>query len=99
MLPHASMGLLASVVAIDDKMEATSPKGRESKEAFLNRLKKCARTLPRSFVRKAIGKMRKNIQGVIDAGGFSVPTGGFCIMLCIQRKLLPSSLHLMAHLG
>ena len=63
--------------AIDNNMEETCPKGRESKEAFLNRLKKCARTLPRSLVRKAIGKMRENIQGVIDARGSGVPGAGF----------------------
>ena len=56
--------------AIEKAMDETAPKGRESKEAYLTRLKACALALPRGFVRKVIGRMKGNIQGVIDARGY-----------------------------
>ena len=37
---------------------------------YLARLEKAARSLPRGFTRKVIGRMKSNIEGVIDAGGF-----------------------------
>ena len=56
--------------AIEDKMHSTAPKGRESQEEYLTRLRQRARSLPRGFVRKVIGRMKDNIQGVIEAGGY-----------------------------
>lgn len=56
--------------AIDRKMDETAPDGKESKEEFLSRLKKCAMSLPRGFVRKVIARMKDNIQGVIEARGY-----------------------------
>ena len=56
--------------AILDKMEDTEPTGRESKEKYLQRLRTCALSLPRSLVKKIIQRMKKNIQGVIDADGY-----------------------------
>ena len=55
---------------IVDKLVATSPNGTESKAAFLARLKKAAKTLPRGTVAKAIGRMKKQIVVVKDAMGY-----------------------------
>ena len=56
--------------AIAKKMEKTDPDHAESKGEYLARLQRSARALPLDFVRKVIGRMKKNVQGVIDAGGF-----------------------------
>jgi hypothetical protein len=56
--------------AIDKKMDAGAPDWKETKDEYLKRLEMCARSLPRAFVRKVIGRMKANIQGVIDARGF-----------------------------
>ena len=56
--------------AIEKAMDDTAPAGKESKEEYLSRLETCARTLPRGFVRKVIARMRSNIQGVIEVGGY-----------------------------
>ena len=56
--------------AVDDEMASTAPKTTESKEECLSRLAKCARSLPRAFVRKVIGRMKANIQAVIQADGY-----------------------------
>ena len=37
---------------------------------YLARLERAAKSLPRAFVRKVLGRMRGNIQGVIEAGGY-----------------------------
>ena len=37
---------------------------------YLARLEKAARSLPRDFIRKVIGRTKSNVHGVIDAGGF-----------------------------
>ena len=37
---------------------------------FIKCLEKCAKSLPRGVVAKAIARMPKNIQGVIDAKGY-----------------------------
>ena len=55
---------------IEDLMLETEPTGRESKAAFLARLKKCAQSLPKGAISKQIGRMKGNIQGIIDAGGY-----------------------------
>ena len=56
--------------AIDQRMAESAPDATESKADYLARLEKTARSLPRSFVRKVLGRMKGNIQGVIDAGGY-----------------------------
>ena len=55
---------------IDDKMVDTAPDSQETKQEFLARLEGCAKSLPRGFVRKQIAKMKGNIKGIIDAGGY-----------------------------
>ena len=55
---------------IEDLMFETEPAGRESKAAFLARLKKCAQSLPKGAVSKQIGRIKANIQDIIDAGGY-----------------------------
>ena len=56
--------------AIDKEMAAAAPDATETKAEYLERLEKTARSLPRSFVRKVIARMKGNIQGVIEAKGF-----------------------------
>jgi len=56
--------------AIDEKMAVTSPNAAETKADYLSRLERTAKSLPRAFVRKVLGRMRGNIQGVIEAGGY-----------------------------
>ena len=56
--------------AIEKAMDETAPHGTESKQEHLARLEKCARSLPRGFVRKVIARMKGNIQGTIDADGY-----------------------------
>jgi len=55
-----------------DKVVSGMPKGEaaESKEEYLKRLKKAAMSLPRGFVANSIKRMKKNIQGVLDAKGY-----------------------------
>ena len=55
---------------IQEKMHKCEPRGTESKADFLARLERCAKTLPRGLIRKIIGRMKGNIQGVIDSKGF-----------------------------
>ena len=47
--------------AIGNAMDKNAPRGTETKADHLERLAKTARTLPRGFVRKAIGRMRANV--------------------------------------
>jgi hypothetical protein len=56
--------------AIVNKAVDNAPNGTESKAAFLRRFRKTAKTLPRGKVAKAIGHMKKQIQGVIAAKGY-----------------------------
>ena len=55
---------------IEAAMDRTAPEGTEKKADFIARLARCARTLPRSVVRDALGRMKTNIQGVIAARGY-----------------------------
>jgi hypothetical protein len=55
---------------IVDKMTESAPAGTETKVAFLLRLRKTAKTLPRGAVSKAIGHMKKQIVGVEKAKGY-----------------------------
>ena len=55
---------------IDKRMLEDAPAGNESKEAFLQRLERCAKSLPRGMVEDAIGRFRDNLQAIIDAKGY-----------------------------
>ena len=55
---------------IEDKMLETEPEGTERKADFLKRLKRCAKTLPKGYVAKMIGRMKANLQGLVDAKGW-----------------------------
>ena len=54
---------------MDDLLES-SPRGKETKEQFLKRLEKVAKSLPRGFVAKQINRMKGNVQAVYDAKGW-----------------------------
>jgi biotin operon repressor len=56
--------------AIEDRMLQCEPDRKETREQYLARLRKCALGLPRTFVRKVIGRMRTNIKEVKDAKGY-----------------------------
>ena len=47
-----------------------APQGTETKDAYFERLKKCALALPKGFVQKAIMRMKGNIQAIVDASGY-----------------------------
>ena len=55
---------------VEDKMLKKAPQGTETKEAYLKRFKECAMTLPKGFVKNAIGRMKRNIQAIVDARGY-----------------------------
>ena len=52
------------------KVLDSAPEGRESKKEFLARLKKCAMSLPKSWVAAQIGRMKELIKGVVSAKGY-----------------------------
>ena len=52
-----------------DKVLSTAPTRTETKQQFLARLRKCAKTLPRGYVSKQIGRMKDQVAGVVSAGG------------------------------
>ena len=56
--------------ASEQRMAASPPGATESKADYLSRLESTARTLPRSYTRKVLGRMKGNLQAVIDAGGY-----------------------------
>ena len=53
------------------KLLDTAPRGKETRAAFLERLKKVATTLPKGTVKKAIGRMRANVKALVDSNGFT----------------------------
>lgn len=55
---------------IMEKVLETAPCDKETKAAYLTRLKKCAMSLPKTWVEMQIGRMRENIKGVKDARGY-----------------------------
>ena len=55
---------------VDEKMSETAPSITETKAQFAKRLKKCAKSLPRGCVARAIKRTRANIQAIIDAHGY-----------------------------
>ena len=56
---------------IDAKMAECEPTGRETKLAFLARLKRCARSLPKATVRKTARRMKASLSELTDARGFT----------------------------
>ena len=52
---------------IVQKLVAEAPQGKESKDAFMSRLERCAKTLPKGTVKKAIGRMKSNIKAILNA--------------------------------
>ena len=60
--------------AIDNKVVRSAPRGTETKHAFLARLARCAKSLPRGFVQRQIHRMKRNIQAIVDAGGYTPST-------------------------
>lgn len=73
-LPPRSPSLMPLDAAIwtrvDEKMRETAPEGRESKEDYILRLHKCAKSLPRAFVKRSIERTKENIQAIIAAKGY-----------------------------
>ena len=55
---------------IEERMTAQAPEGSETREAYLQRLRRCALSLPRSLIEKTVERVKDNIQGVMDAQGF-----------------------------
>lgn len=58
---------------LDDVLE-NAPGYVETKPEFLRRLRKCAMSLPRGWVAKQIGRMKEQIEGVVDAKGYHPKT-------------------------
>ena len=56
---------------IVNKMMAGAPKNVETKAHFLKRLENLAKKLPKGYVKTVIGRMRGNVQALIDARGFT----------------------------
>ena len=54
---------------IVDEVIDGAPEGRETKEQYLARLEAAARSLPRSYCRKIVGRMRENVQAIVNARG------------------------------
>ena len=54
---------------IVDEVIDGAPEGRETKEQYLARLEAAAKSLPRSYCRKIVGRMRENVQALVDARG------------------------------
>ena len=50
---------------------APKTKKSETKEVFLKRLQDIAQSLPKGYVKSVIGRMRPNLQALIDANGFT----------------------------
>lgn len=55
---------------IGARMQQHSVRGKETKEAYLARLEKTARGLPRSLVGKCVSRMKGNVQAIVDAKGW-----------------------------
>ena len=59
--------------SIVEKMIDGAPKTNktETKEVFLKRLQDIAQSLPKGYVKSVIGRMRPNLQALIDADGYT----------------------------
>ena len=56
---------------IIDQLMREAPEEKETKAAFLARLQKIATSLPKSYVKKVIAKMRPNLKALADAKGYT----------------------------
>ena len=57
---------------IAQQVIATAPKkGKETKDAFMKRLRKIAVSLPNGYIKSVIHRMRDNIQALADANGYT----------------------------
>ncbi len=56
---------------VDEQMVACDPKGRETKAGFLERLNRCARSLPKATVRATVRRMRANLDALVASKGFT----------------------------
>ena len=48
-----------------------APNRTETTGEFLERVQTIARTLPKGFVKSVIGRMRSNLQALVDARGYT----------------------------
>ena len=48
-----------------------APKGTETKEAFLARLRKIATSLPKPYIKKVLARMKSNLKALKDAKGYT----------------------------
>ena len=48
-----------------------APKGSETKVEFLDRLRGIATSLPKSYIKAVIAKMRPNLQALAEADGYT----------------------------
>ena len=48
-----------------------APRGRETKDALLKRLRGIATSLPKGYVKSVIGRMRPNVKVLVDAEGYT----------------------------
>jgi hypothetical protein len=55
---------------IDTLMVEGAPDGTEARADFLARLESVARSLPKSFVGRVVARMKKNVEAIVDAGGY-----------------------------
>ena len=53
------------------KMVDEAPNRTETKGEFLERVQTIARALPKGFVKSVIGRMRSNLQALVDARGYT----------------------------
>ena len=56
---------------ISKQLMDEAPEGDETKEVFLKRLRKIAMSLPKSYVKKVIARMRPNLKALKDAHGYT----------------------------
>ena len=48
-----------------------APDGRETKKEFLARLRTIATSLPKSYIKSVIAKMKPNLKALVDAHGYT----------------------------
>ena len=53
------------------KVMEDAPEGKETKDEFLARLRTIATSLPKGYVKSVIGRMRGNVQALVDSKGFT----------------------------
>ena len=56
---------------ISKQLMDEAPKGNETKDQFLDRLRIIAQSLPKSYVRKVLARMKPNLKALVDANGYT----------------------------